>query len=170
MDTPLKAPYEPYTGRTVLWRLRYAGRNDAPDILFDGLVSGEIQLTKADLHDLVANVWSGAEYPQAVGDADLWVRLFEDADYPKPSVPLTIYRGAAPTNVHRMSWTTDQEMAHWFAERIQKMTGQPSAVYRTVIYPSGVLADIDSLEPRGRRESEIVVKPAMLGEIRQHKR
>lgn len=40
-------------------------------------------------------------------------------------------------------------------------------VHETMVPPDPVLADIDALDPGGRMEGEIVVNPALLGEVRR---
>jgi hypothetical protein len=40
-------------------------------------------------------------------------------------------------------------------------------VYEAELEPEGILCDVDSVEPDGRREAEIVVDPSHLGPIRR---
>lgn len=61
-----------------------------------------------------------------------------------------------------MAWTTDLEEAEWFARRLRDTWKLgPAAVYSATVAPDNVLATL-----HGRGESEVVVDPAGLEEIR----
>ena len=102
---------------------------------------------------------------------DIWLMWFRLAAYPKPSAPLTLYRGATPAHARGMSWTLDREHAGWFAQRFENAIGVPLArgarfcpghVYCATVEPAGILAVVDDLEPNGRKEHEIIIDPAHL--------
>jgi hypothetical protein len=115
----------------------------------------------------VADAWSAAEWPESELGREFWHMLFVAAAYPKPQGPLTLYRGASPSFVRRMAWTTDIDRARWFAQRFLVAAGlRGRAVYQTTVLPEAVLAMIDTAcVDRGRNESEVVVDPAKLGKV-----
>jgi hypothetical protein len=151
-------------------------RNEGPEILDEAAC----RLTGEDLQDLVAGVWSGAEFPESRLESERWVELFRCAQYPfdLARLPLTVYRGTAPYRRRGMSWTTDIVIARRFADRWALTTGRAAFVYRTVLVEkevdfgalgqhriSPVLCDVDVHDHGGRQEHEIVVDPDWLGKI-----
>ena len=143
------------------------GRNDAPFVLVDALMDGTLRWCPDDLRPLVADAWTMAEFPQVSLGTEMWVRLFEVAQYSRPADPLTIYRGCSPRRLRRMAWTLDEGQARWFALRFLWEAGAAGrSVYRATVAPDAVLAVIDDIEEDGGRgEQEVVVDPRRLGKI-----
>jgi hypothetical protein len=123
---------------------------------------------------VVANVWKAAEFRQGHLGIDSWVMFFRMADYPRPQLPLTLYRGTTKGRTRGMAWTTDPDKARWFAERFNGFVGDPAGLFRTafayivVAPPDAALADIDSILPSGGRgEHEVVVDPRLLPRVQR---
>ncbi|HMG43038.1 MAG TPA: hypothetical protein VK611_17030 [Acidimicrobiales bacterium] len=143
-----------------------AGRANGPRLLQSWFING--RLTSDDLHKVLADVWTGAEWPaQSLGVAT-WVHLFRmagivsDDGGPPPTEPLTAYRGATWGRRRGMSWTTDRERARWFADRFAVLG--PAFVFTAEVPPGAVLALIGE---KYRSEGEVVVDPALLPPIRR---
>ena len=143
----------------------HTDRNNGPWMLLDCYVSRRI--APADMAAIVAGVWSGAERPQSHMAVRDWLELFRSADYPKPPEPLTIYRGATPGRARGMAWTTDLDMARWFASRGKAADPRPAYVYTVTAPPEAVLCVFDDVEPDGRAEHEVVVDPRLLPKLRR---
>lgn len=71
---------------------------------------------------------------------------------------VTVYRGGTRANQRGWSWTTDREMAKFFANRAVGSTER--IISKLVVDKRDVLAYLG-----GRNESEIVLDPAIIGEI-----
>ena len=150
-----------------------AGRNHAPAMLFDWFYGG--RLLREDMCAVVIAVWTSAEFPQDVLTVDQWCRFFAMADYPKPSGPLTLYRGATKGRARGMAWTSDRNKAQWFADRFARFaTGKqddrfgPAYVYTVATPPGAVLAVADKiLAEGGRGEREVIVDPRLLPKVRR---
>jgi hypothetical protein len=65
-----------------------------------------------------------------------------------------------------MAWSRDRDKAMWFARRWAS-TGHVVHVYTVAAPPNAVLADIDTLEPDGRGEGEVVVDPRLLPRLQR---
>lgn len=127
-------------------------RNDAPEALYELYASGE---DISDLGSLVADVYSGAEFPLRCLDYDQWLIMFEDGGYThngmsadKPTQAVTLYRGADDENKVGMSWSPDLVVAQWFANRFD------GKVWKYTFEPLQLLAYIDNHRPG---ESEYIV-------------
>lgn len=70
--------------------------------------------------------------------------------WPRPRKPVRLYRGADETNRLGWSWTTDLDIARWFAGR--PIWPSPGQVWTVTVQRSALLARID-----GRSESEYVL-------------
>ncbi len=107
------------------------------------------------------------EFPAAYFDPPaMWVDLFDEAGYtvdgqsaPRPTQPVTLYRGCHHDRRFGMSWTADLERARWFADRDLGLG--PGLVYVTTADPKSLLAFIGDGH---RRESEYVVDPTYLND------
>ena len=127
-------------------------------------------LSRKDFSKILANAWMRSENPNNdpnVSTSKL-LSMFKSAD---PRIlmtpeehkelstledPITIYRGLTSynaDNVHAMSWTLDEKVATWFANRF----GEHGTVYKAQIEKAHVLALF-----LGRGESEVVVDPRYL--------
>ena len=131
-------------------------------------------LSGEDFTKMLADAWVRSESPNA--DPNLsktkLVSLFKAAD---PEIlmdaeererlqsldnPVTIYRGVTSynaRNVKALSWTLDENVARWFASRF----GEQGRVYQAQIAKDDILAIFT-----GRNESEVIVDPKQLREIK----
>jgi hypothetical protein len=137
------------------------GRNEGPALLFDLYHGGGLDI--GECPSVVADVWSMAEFPESHFDLpETWRDLFEIAGYthdgqpaPRPSAPITVYRGCHHERRFGMSWTPDLERAQWFADRdLGHGTGH---VYVHRAVPRELLAFIDA---SNRHEAEYVLDPS----------
>lgn len=134
-------------------------RNEGPALLFDLYHAGALDLGYHP--SVVADVWKMAEFPERHFEMpETWRDLFEAAGYthdgqpaPRPSAPVTVYRGCHHERRFGMAWTDDLERAQWFAARdLGKGAGR---VYVHRAAPRELLAFID-----GRHEREYVLDPS----------
>lgn len=91
------------------------------------------------------------------------VRLYQDrADgrfyASSRSQPGTFHRGARLGSEPGMSWSTDRDVAAWFARRFHDM-GTPAVLMSTTIAPDAILGAFD-----GRNEHEVLINPAGIDE------
>ncbi len=142
-------------------------RLNGPRILHGAWDAG--QISDLDLRGLIPDTWLYMDWPERVIGAALWTRMFRAAGFLsipygllRPSTPLTVYRGARAERRGGMSWTEDVNRADQFRQR--HSWHAPTAIYRTVVSPSAVLALLERL---GESPPEVVVDPAMLGAIDQ---
>lgn len=77
-----------------------------------------------------------------------------------PTEAVTAWRGAAARHGRGLSWTTDLEVARFFARRYAG-TSRTSTVYAAEVPPEGVLGVFP-----GRKEAELVVDPSLLRNLR----
>jgi hypothetical protein len=154
-------------------------RNESPDLLnswVEGMRWPGLSVEDRDayrstfLREVLAAVWSAADFPESNFPRRWWIPLFRDAHYPQPDEPLAIYRGAASNRRLGMSWTLDAQCARWFADRYtQRVGARRTYVYSTTADPRAVLCLLDGPESAGtHRSGEIVVDPLRLGEITRH--
>lgn len=143
-------------------------RVDGPALLFDLYFGGSVDLSRADMAGVVADVWSAAEYPQDSLEDDTWVRFFVENGYCHDGVaaqrstePVTVYRGCPADLRFRMSWTSNLRIARQFAEG--GLRGRPHGqVFVHRAEPCELLAFIDGGWSVGRREEEYVIDPSYL--------
>jgi hypothetical protein len=130
------------------------------------------KITLPQLREFLVHAWEGNDRPYNCLGVRGWVRLYKAAGFihtkaegdnqgevddgvTKPTQPLVVYRGTTPAYWRRMSWTTDQQQALWFAEWIKEVWKRPdSFVISTTVPPKHILAMLN-----GRGESEVVVNP-----------
>jgi hypothetical protein len=159
--------------------LSMGDRNEGPDLLnvwvegmrWPGLsVEDRDAYRSAFLRDVLAAVWSAADFPESSFPRRWWIPLYRDAHYPQPDESLEIYRGAASNRRLGMSWTMDADRAHWFADRYgQRVGARKTYVYSTTADPRSVLCRMDGSDsPNAGCSGEIVVDPLRLGEITRH--
>lgn len=84
-----------------------------------------------------------------------WLAMFRHAGFittgrPLPTESLTVYRGCVDWKVRAPSWTTDLDVALWFANRAPTR----SVVWQAQVEPRHMLAIFDDVD-----EYEIVVSP-----------
>jgi hypothetical protein len=141
------------------------GRNEGPALLFDLHCQRIIDVGEHPA--VVASVWTTAEFPESKYDPrTIWVDLFGEAGYthdgkraPRPSEPVTVYRGCSHDRRFGMSWSTDVDRARWFADRdLGKGKGH---VYVVTAPPESLLAFIHEF---GRSEAEYVIDPQYLSD------
>ncbi|MGO8860410.1 MAG: hypothetical protein ACLQRH_06540 [Acidimicrobiales bacterium] len=154
-------------------------RNDGPDLLntwIEGMKWPGLSVEDRDayrstfLREVLAPVWSAADFPESNFPRRWWIPLFRDAHYPQPDEPLAIYRGAASNRRLGMSWTPDADRARWFADRYKRRVGaRRTYVYSTTADPRAVLCQLERSGSAGvPGGTEIVVDPLRLGEITRH--
>jgi hypothetical protein len=136
------------------------GRNRAPFHLLewweDGYLDGD------DLREVIRTAWDMPEFPARYLPVSQWLAMFREAGFtsstaPRPTEPMTLYRGCDRGHQRGMSWTSDFDTAAWFAMR--GFNAWPT-VYRAVVQPHAILAICD--EPDGRNEHEVIVNPHTL--------
>jgi hypothetical protein len=139
----------------LAWLMGLAGRTSGPTFLADALAEGKI--TNETVASLIGDVWSSAEFPDRHLDHDTWRWLFDIAGFtvdgkkaPRPTEPLTLYRGAVPERRTDWSWTRDIEVAEKFAAG--SAGRPPSRVWVCTVPPEHMLA-VNTL----REEDEVVV-------------
>jgi hypothetical protein len=133
------------------------GRNAGPHLLLD-YYFGDL-IDDVVLSQVIGSVWSSAEFPGSWLTRVDWIDLFRHAGYTEdgertaPPSEITLYRGCPPSRTRGMSWTSDREVAQWFAERFRdRSERRNSAVYTTTVGGAQVLAKIS-----GRNEFEYVI-------------
>ncbi|TAM63550.1 hypothetical protein [Mycobacterium sp.] len=154
---------------TFLTAARHVGRNNGPGLLLDLFCQGSIDVVKHP--ELVADVWSSAEFPVNNLDPYMWVELFDEAGYThggqpaqRPTQPIELYRGCHRERHLGISWTTDPARAQWFADRdLGKGIGH---VYVHRAKPGELLAYIHT--EHGRGEAEYVIDPNFLNDDNVH--
>ena len=123
----------------------------------DALLELEGEITTAAFNPLILEVFIDSE--NIAENTDVWEHLFDDLtgtdpwDTLKllPEEPFTIYRGG---HIQGFSWTTDIELAKWFANR----WGKKEPVWKATVSNGDVIGFYN-----GRKESEVIVyPPAML--------
>jgi hypothetical protein len=75
----------------------------------------------AKVDELIEEVWIDSEGPSA--NRDVWLGLFESVTCPAlAELPdkFRIYRGTVPEDDDGISWTTDEKIAKFFANRFKK--------------------------------------------------
>lgn len=114
-----------------------------PRILHSAFLDGRVPT--ADLPELIAFAWLYDDSPTSdLGEAE-WINLYNAAgffSYPdgrtRPSQAVTLYRGATPDRVRRMSWAERPEVAVTLGTR-HRWNG-PAALYSATVVPGAVLA------------------------------
>lgn len=136
-------------------------------------------LSSEDLGSLLRIVWTSVEFPNHDPNISkaAFVNLFRQAgiqnicnaeecrfiEAVSDQKGLVVYRGTATDvkdDVFGLSWTSDIEIARWFAERF----GQDGSIYKARIGSSGILAFFSG------SESEVVVDPKMLVNVKKIER
>lgn len=131
-------------------------------------------LSKADFSKILADAWIRSENPNDdtnVSKSKL-ILMFKKADphdlmleselqqYEELDEVVTVYRGVTShnaKNIKALSWTLDREKAEWFANRFN----EDGTVYEAEIEKTHIFALFN-----GRNESEVVVDPKFLMDIR----
>lgn len=142
-----------------------AGRADKPELLVtavgQGLLSGPGELRVA-----LEDTWTSNEWPGRAATNDLWLILFQTALEPgtyldetelRPleALPerLHVYRAAAPGFEDGLSWTSEFEHAHWFATRLDSLSGRGHRIFEMDAPRESLLASFN----RSRGENEYVI-------------
>jgi hypothetical protein len=131
-------------------------------------------LSKADFSKILADAWIRSKNPNCdtnVSKSKL-ISMFKQADphelmledelrqYEELDDTVTVYRGVTShnaKNIKALSWTLDREKAEWFAHRFN----EDGTVYEAEIDKQHILALFN-----GRNESEVIVDPKFLMDIR----
>lgn len=124
-----------------------------PDVL-TGLVNEDYGKPEP----LILDVWSDLKAGGA--DPHVWVKMFKAAGFvsdgqPRPEGDVVAYRGDRYGRWRGMSWTTDLDCAHGFAEWFD--FNHTGVVFEATLRPHQVLALYG-----GRGESEVIVNPFSL--------
>lgn len=135
-------------------------KRELPEFAFRTVMRGCWEPQTA--RDLVLTAWTHPEWPAQIGAA-AWRLLFwqigplpvvhEDAE-PLPDEPVQMWRGAYEEHRAGLSWTTDRDVAAWFAQRATwpDVPGRQGQVWTATVHPGQVLAVIGG----ARGESEVV--------------
>ena len=148
---------------SALWRVGNHDRLPLLDQLAErGLVAPEV------LNAVLASEWTNAGYPADLGAARV-VTLLRHAGFvtdteglTPPTDRLLVYRGADRRAARGVCWTTNPELAAWFAERGAYFGNPQTTVFTAMVAPRGVLGVF-----LGRGESEVVVDPRLLSRVRE---
>lgn len=144
-------------------RLSRHDRTEGCELLLDAWVNHHI--SRDTLTAVIGGVWSSAEYPDDPWspdslDHETWRMLFQAAGFtaggrpaPRPTAPLRLYRGAVVERLRLWSWTTDLEMARFYA--FQYGMRARGRVWTMVAPPAAMLCINTSANARD--ESEVVV-------------
>ncbi|MFD8496027.1 hypothetical protein [Amycolatopsis sp. NPDC059657] len=141
--------------------LMQLGRVDGPALL--SWLHGCSLVTADDLTRSVGEVWSMAEYPDAMLSHRRWLELFAKAGFTidgraamRPAEPLLLYRGSVPERRANWSWTDSLETALSYAN--DGIRGrQPGKVWAAMVAPERLLA-----RNTGRDEHEYVINTDQL--------
>jgi hypothetical protein len=117
------------------------------------------ELEPDELNRLLADNWDHGGYAANIGLEEWdWVELFETAGfitdtpgYVRPTAPLAIYRGTRLGGERGWSWSTDRDVAAWFARRSHDF-GTPAVLLSATIAPEYVLGAFN-----GRDEAEVLI-------------
>jgi len=129
-------------------------------------------ISAQELGKALAWVWTETEFPNSNGIEAL-LRLFKLADrrslmdddeweiLEKLPEEVAVFRGtqSKKAKVRGMSWTLDRKKAEWFRDRFKKLDGK---VYEASIKKEEILAYFS-----GRNESEVIVNPKKLKEVKE---
>lgn len=148
--------------------LRWWGSHERAHVFADWFREGVIDAVtaRAPLEDpilhgrlLILEVWSDLK----AGGARVteWLRLFKATGFVSdgasaPTEPVTVYRGHGLGRWWGLSWTTDLDCAHGFADWFDDHYGV-AQIFKAELPPDAVLARYDD-----RNESEVIVNPYML--------
>lgn len=114
--------------------------------------------TDSEYDSFVETFWEHSNHTSTHWEA--WADILENyypkaRKSPKPTEPITIYRGA--TSPNGFSWTTDFDIARKFAMRncdpYFSPDGRQSTIWQATIDPIGIMFMTD-----GRHEKEVVVR------------
>jgi hypothetical protein len=138
---------------------------EKPSLLHQAFQAGRIPA--ADLAKLIAFAWIRDDQPtQDTGDQP-WLEMFAAAGYfsdpqprPRPSRPVTLYRGATAARMHGMSWAETPQVATELG--IRHARHDAAALYETTAGPEAILA---YLHKPGEGWT-VVVDPTRLADIR----
>lgn len=119
------------------------------------------QLQPDELNRLLADNWEHGGYAADISlEEREWLELFETAGfvtdtpgYVRPTAPLAIYRGTRLGGERGWSWSTDRDVAAWFARRIHDL-GAPAVLLSATISPEYVRGAFN-----GRDEAEVLIDP-----------
>ena len=136
-----------------------------PQVLHAAFQAGRVPV--ADLPELIAFTWLYDDSPTSnLGEAE-WINLYNAAGFfshpegrMRPSEAVTVYRGATPDRVRRISWAERRQVAITLGTR-HRWNG-PAALYSAIVVPDAILAYLG-------RQGEgwtVVVNPEGLSDIR----
>jgi hypothetical protein len=114
------------------------------------------------LRDVILEIWQVSWPSLALRERD-WLAMFGATGFvsegtPKPTEPLTVYRGARLyTNGRGFSWSLLREIAEQYVEAFN-LSGYAAGVFKTTIPADAVLAMIE----KDAGEDEVIVDPTRL--------
>jgi hypothetical protein len=144
----------------------------ALDLLEPEVIVGNI-LPERWLSKLLPAVWTrSVSFPSMWAGSDTWVRLFRRAGFVSnvpsmrkpPQEDMVVYRGtpkADRSSALRLSWTTNREMAIWYANRLNFLDSAQPTVWEAVVPGAGVLGLFEE-----GTEVEVVVNPRQLRSVK----
>lgn len=116
---------------------------------------------------LMLHAWSAVETPEMLIPQSLWIRWFRRVGFVSddgtacPTEPRALYRGCRQRYARRMSWTTDIEIARFFAQDDNPhygRTGGPGVILEARVSPRRILAIVHN----ARKENEVIIDPTRL--------
>lgn len=128
--------------------LVWVGRTNAPALVYD-LIDSDLIRDKAMA---LASAWSAAELPEDSIDNFWWIAEFRSAGFAVdgeladvPTGGMKLYRGCTETTVCRMAWSSDIDVAKFFAAR-HVANGRRAGVWSVEAQPDLLLANINDRE------------------------
>jgi hypothetical protein len=133
------------------------------------------RIARSELAAVILDTWDHGQKGQPrctalpiIGERR-WVEMFcaagfvSDTDRTAPTTDQTVWRGGPTvTNGYGMSWTSDLEIAEWFAHRWSDLIRVDAAVYGASVRPAAVLGYAEA-----RGEAEVIVNPRRLPQRRE---
>ena len=144
------------TGEELQYLIGRGGRDSGSWLLYTAYT--EAKITDAVLAETIGGVWSMADRPDRDLDRDEWRMLFAAAGFtvdgerkPRPTEPMTLFRGSVPERQTDWSWTYSVDVATKYADG--NMPGRAAGKLWVCEVPPEAMLAINT----ERDEDEIVV-------------
>jgi hypothetical protein len=147
----------------AFWDLKWLSHNRDLAHFAATIILADV-LDEEDARAFALMAWTSPEWPEANLGGDLWRLLWQQVGYvsdgdPRPTGPVTLYRGAVPARKRGMAWTADLTRARWFAHRFPRSEHfKQGRVYTASVAPERIYARYT-----GRGEDEWVIDTRGLG-------